>query len=45
MNSPRSFKMYWLSRKVQCFGLVPINKQNHNAGRSKINSQKDEPYR
>ena len=36
--SPRSVKMYWLSWKVQCFGLVPINKQNHNAGRWKINS-------
>jgi len=34
--SPRSVKMYWLSWKVQCFDLVPINRQNHNAGRSKI---------
>ena len=36
--SPRSVKMYWLSQEVQCFGVHPINKQNHNAGPSKINS-------
>ena len=36
--SPRSVKMYWLSQEVQCFRVDPINKQNHNAGRSKINS-------
>src|SRR5229473_3790977 len=30
--SPRSVKMYWLSQEVQCFGVLPINKQNHNAG-------------
>src|ERR1700730_10535191 len=34
----RSVKMYWLSQEVQCFGVHPINKQNHNAGPSKINT-------
>ena len=37
-SSPRSVKMYWLSQEVQCFRVDPINKQNHNAGRSKINT-------
>jgi hypothetical protein len=36
--SPRSVKMYLLSEEVQCFRVDPINKQNRNAGRSKINS-------
>src|SRR6267154_2576324 len=36
--SPRSVKMYWLSQEVQCFRVDPTNKQNHNAGRLKINS-------
>ena len=36
MYSPRSVKMQWQSRKVQCFTAFPIYKQNHNGGRSKI---------